>query len=122
MKKPLDPTTEVDLSDEKEVQWDFKKNMSYGDYLGLDEILQAQRQRSDHHDEMLFIVIHQVSELWIKLVLHEVEAVLKSLRSDDLEPCFKMLTRVSKVQNQLKQAWDVLSTMTPPTILRFEMR
>ena len=119
MKKPLDPTTEVDLSDEKEVQGDFKKSMSYGDYLGLDEILQAQRQRSDHHDEMLFIVIHQVSELWIKLVLHEVEAVLKSLRSDDLEPCFKMLARVSKVQNQLKQAWDVLSTMTPADYIAF---
>ena len=119
MKKPIDPTTEVDLSDEKEVQWDFKKNMSYGDYLGLERILDAQQCRSTHHDEMLFIVIHQVSELWIKLVLHEVEAVLASLRSDDLEPCFKMLARVSKVQNQLKQAWDVLSTMTPADYIAF---
>ena len=80
MTKPIDPTTEVDLSDEKDVQWDFKKNMSYGDYLGLDLILNAQKRRSGHHDEMLFIVIHQVSELWIKLVLHEVEAAIHSLQ------------------------------------------
>ena len=102
MSKPKDPTAAVDLTDEKDVHWDFKKSMSYGDYLGLDLILNAQKRHSGHHDEMLFIIIHQVSELWIKLVLHETEAALDAIRRDDLEPCFKMLARVSKVQNQLK--------------------
>ena len=119
MTKPIDPTVEVDLSDEKDVQWDFKKNMSYGDYLGLNQVLEAQLCKSGHHDEMLFIIIHQVSELWIKLVLHEVEAAIKAIQRDDLEPCFKMLARVSKVQNQLKQAWDVLATMTPADYIAF---
>ena len=119
MTKPKDPTVAVDLTDEKDVHWDFKKSMNYGDYLGLELVLNAQKQRSDHHDEMLFIVIHQVSELWIKLVLHEVEAALSAIRNDDLEPCFKMLARVSKVQNQLKQAWDVLATMTPADYIAF---
>jgi tryptophan 2,3-dioxygenase len=119
MTKPVDPTIEVDLSDEKDVQWDFKKNMNYGDYLGLDLILDAQKRRSNHHDEMLFIIIHQVSELWIKLVLHELEGAIASIQNDDLEPCFKMLARISKVQNQLKQAWDVLATMTPADYIAF---
>ncbi len=119
MSKPKDPTAAVDLTDEKDVHWDFKKSMSYGDYLGLDLILNAQKRHSGHHDEMLFIIIHQVSELWIKLVLHETEAALDAIRRDDLEPCFKMLARVSKVQNQLKQAWDVLSTMTPADYIAF---
>ena len=119
MTETKDPTAAVDLTDEKDVHWDFKKSMNYGDYLGLDSVLNAQKRRSDHHDEMLFIIIHQVSELWIKLVLHEVEAALEAIRNDDLEPCFKMLARVSKVQNQLKQSWDVLSTMTPADYIAF---
>lgn len=119
MSKPKDPTVAVDLTDEKDVHWDFKKSMNYGDYLGLDLVLNSQKRHSGHHDEMLFIIIHQVSELWIKLVLHEAEAALEAIRNDDLEPCFKMLARVSKVQNQLKQAWDVLATMTPADYIAF---
>ena len=70
----------VDLSDEKSVKWNFDRDMSYGDYLGLEKILNAQIRRSDHHDEMLFVIIHQVSELWIKLVLHEIQAALVKSR------------------------------------------
>ena len=109
----------VDLSDEKSVKWNFDRDMSYGDYLGLEKILNAQIRRSDHHDEMLFVIIHQVSELWIKLVLHEIQAALVQIQTDNLEPCFKMLARVSKVQNQLKQSWDVLATMTPADYISF---
>ena len=112
------PKNQVDLRDEK-VQWDFRKEMSYADYLGLDQVLSAQRRLSGHHDEMLFLVIHQVSELWMKLVLHELEAARELVKSDNLAPAFKMLARVSKVQNQLKQSWDVLSTMTPADYVAF---
>ncbi len=108
----------VDLKDE-DVQWDFRDNMSYGDYLSLDTILSGQNLLSGHHDEMLFIAIHQISELWMKLILHEMEAALELVKTDDLSPCFKMLARVSKAQNQLKRSWDVLSTMTPADYASF---
>jgi len=92
---------------------DFKGEMSYGDYLGLDAILTAQAPRSDCHDEMLFIVQHQTTELWMKLVLHELFAARAKLQADELGPAFKMLARVGAIMQQLIQAWNVLSTLTP---------
>ena len=112
------PTQRVDLTEEK-VRWDFKDKMSYGDYLSLDLILNAQALHTDQHDEMLFILIHQVSELWLKLTLHELQAALANVQADNLEPAFKMLARVSKIQNQLKRTWDVLATMTPADYAAF---
>jgi tryptophan 2,3-dioxygenase len=93
---------------------DFSQAMSYGDYLDLDRILNAQHPLSPAHDEMLFIVQHQTSELWMKLMLHELHAALARLRADDLPATFKMLARVSRIMEQLVSAWTVLSTMTPP--------
>jgi tryptophan 2,3-dioxygenase len=95
-------------------QMDFSKSMSYGDYLGLDQILNAQHPLSPNHNEMLFIVQHQTSELWMKLMLHELRAVREHLRAGDLPPAFKMLARVARIMDQLVHAWDVLATMTPP--------
>ena len=93
---------------------DFSREMSYGDYLHLDEILGAQQLRSGAHDEMLFIVQHQVNELWMKLLLHELRAAIAAIAADRLAPAFKMLARVSRILEQLVHAWDVLATMTPP--------
>ncbi len=93
---------------------DFSDAMSYGDYLGLDQILNAQHPRSPNHNEMLFIVQHQTSELWLKLMLHEMQAVRVNLRAGELAPAFKMLARVARIMDQLVHAWDVLATMTPP--------
>src|SRR4051812_1681308 len=92
---------------------DFKGAMSYGDYLGLDALLSAQRPRSADHNEMLFIVQHQATELWMKLMLHELLAARDRIRADDLQPAFKMLARVARIMAQLNQSWDVLSTLTP---------
>ena len=102
----------VDFSDEQ-VHWDLGESQSYGEYLGLNQILSAQRPVSMEHDEMLFIIIHQASELWMKLCLHELNAARECIRRDDLGPSFKMLARVSRIQQQLVQSWDVLATMTP---------
>jgi tryptophan 2,3-dioxygenase len=93
---------------------DFSRDMSYGDYLHLDAVLGAQQRRSEAHDEMLFIVQHQVSELWMKLLLHELEAATAAVSGGQLQHAFKMLARVSKIMEQLVHAWDVLATMTPP--------
>jgi len=93
---------------------DFKESMSYGDYLGLDRILTAQHPLSPNHNEMLFIIQHQTSELWIKLMLHELQAVREQIRNSELPPAFKMLARVARIMDQLVHAWDVLATMTPP--------
>lgn len=111
---PSDPTRRrpVDFSDEQ-VHWDLGESQSYGEYLGLSQILSAQRPVSFEHDEMLFIIIHQASELWMKLCLHELTAAREHIRRDDLGPSFKMLARVSRIQQQLTQSWDVLATMTP---------
>ncbi len=95
-------------------QLDFSADMSYGDYLQLDAILSAQKPLSPAHDEMLFIVQHQTSELWMKLMLHELHAAIAHVARDDLSPAFKMLARVSRIMEQLVHAWDVLATMTPP--------
>ncbi|WHY69119.1 tryptophan 2,3-dioxygenase [Neobacillus sp. SuZ13] len=104
---------------EKEIQTDFQKSMSYGDYLHLDKILSSQHRLSDHHDEMLFIVIHQASELWMKLIIHELTAAIEYIQNNDLEPSFKILSRVSRIQQQLIQSWSVLSTLTPSEYLEF---
>ncbi|MGE0815393.1 MAG: tryptophan 2,3-dioxygenase [Vicinamibacterales bacterium] len=87
--------------------------MGYGEYLHLDQILSAQHPRSQAHDEMLFIVQHQTSELWMKLLLHELRAAMRALAADQVEPAFKMMARVSRIMEQLVAAWDVLGTMTP---------
>jgi len=99
---------------EEHAQLDFSSDMSYGDYLQLDAILGAQKPLSPAHDEMLFIVQHQTSELWMKLLLQELGAATNSISKNDLQKAFKMLARVSKIMEQLVHAWDVLATMTPP--------
>ncbi len=106
-------------SSEKNIHTDFTNNMTYGEYLQLDKILSAQNRLSGHHDEMLFIVIHQVSELWMKLILHEMTGAIQSIEKDDLSTAQKRLARVSKIQTQIIQAWDVLATMTPSEYMEF---
>lgn len=104
---------------EKDIHTDFAKEMTYGDYLQLDKILSSQVPQSTEHDEMLFIIIHQVSELWMKQIRHELAAAMECIRSNDLEPAFKMFARVSRIQQQLIKSWDVLSTLTPADYLKF---
>lgn len=87
--------------------------MTYGDYLKLDRLLSAQAPQSDAHDEMLFIIQHQTTELWMRLLLHEIGAARDLIAGDDFAPAFKMLARVSRIFDQLNLAWDVLRTMTP---------
>ena len=101
------------------IETDFSDKMSYGDYLRLDTVLSAQAPRSGEHDETLFIVIHQVQELWLKLVNHELDAAIRNVREDRLQPAFKNLARVTRIQEQLIGAWTVLSTMTPADYLSF---
>jgi tryptophan 2,3-dioxygenase len=93
---------------------DFSRDMSYGDYLHLDQVLTAQHPLSPDHNEMLFIVQHQTSELWMKLMLHELRAAVASVARDELGTAFKTLARVSRIMEQMVHAWDVLATMTPP--------
>jgi len=104
----------ADIVAGEDAKLDFSKEMSYGDYLRLDELLGAQHPRSGAHDEMLFIVQHQVTELWMKLMLHELRAAIGAIAGDELQRAFKMLARVSKIMEQMVHAWDVLATMTPP--------
>ncbi len=108
----------VDVSGES-VFWDVPADQTYGGYLHLDRLLNAQHPRSAEHDEMLFVIIHQASELWMKLCLHELRAAIDLIRRDDLAPCFKMLTRIGHIQRQLTQSWDVLATLTPFDYSRF---
>ena len=103
-----------DIVQEERAKLDFSASMSYGDYLHLDEILGAQKPLSPDHNEMLFIVQHQTSELWMKLMLHELRAAIAHVAKDELGTAFKMLARVSRIMEQLVHAWDVLATMTPP--------
>lgn len=104
---------------EKGIHTDFRDEMTYGDYLQLDGILSSQKRLSGHHDEMLFIIIHQVSELWMKLILHELTSAIQAIQEDKMQAAFKMLARVTKIQTQIIQAWDVLSTLTPAEYLEF---
>src|SRR5947208_10948446 len=92
---------------------------SYGGYLCLGELLAAQRPRSSHHDEMLFIIQHQTSELWMKLLVHELSAAIAHVKADRLEPCFKILARVKQIQRQLFEQWSVLETLTPSEYAQF---
>jgi tryptophan 2,3-dioxygenase len=112
MPPEADGASRVDLSDEA-VHWDLGNSLSYGEYLRLDRLLDAQRPLSTEHDEMLFIIVHQVSELWMRLMLHELHSVIECVRRDNLDPSFKMLDRIGRVQAQLLAVWEVLSTMTP---------
>jgi tryptophan 2,3-dioxygenase len=112
MSKPYDPSKEG-------AQMSFDGRMSYSDYLGLEKILTAQAPLSQAHDEMLFIIQHQTSELWMKLALHEISSAIRSIRDDRLEPAFKMLSRVTRIFEQLNNAWDVLRTMTPSEYTQF---
>lgn len=91
----------------------FKGAMSYGDYLCLDQVLTAQKPRSQSHDELLFIIQHQTSELWMKLAIHEISSAITAIEKDELQPAFKMLARTARIFEQLNSAWDVLRTMTP---------
>ena len=93
---------------------DFSQSMTYGDYLHLDALLGAQQPLSPDHNEMLFIIQHQTSELWMKLMLYELVAAIADVAKDELSDAFKKLARVSKIMEQLVHAWDVLATMTPP--------
>src|SRR6202035_856455 len=97
----------------------LREGMSYSDYLQLDRILQAQQPLSSAHDEMLFIIQHQTSELWMKLAIHELSATCRVIAADDLQPAFKTLSRVSRILEQLNSAWDVLRTMTPSEYTEF---
>jgi tryptophan 2,3-dioxygenase len=108
--------TSVDISDEK-IHW--KQDISYGDYLNLDQLLTAQNMRSEAHDEMLFIIIHQASELWMKLCIHELKSTIQNLESDNLGQAMKMISRIARIQEQLTQSWNILSTMTPKDYLSF---
>jgi tryptophan 2,3-dioxygenase len=98
---------------------DFREKMSYGDYLQLEKILDAQAPLSAAHDELLFIIQHQTSELWMKLAIHEIRSAKAAIRDNELQPAFKMLARVARIFEQLNSAWDVLRTMTPSEYTQF---
>ena len=112
MSTTYDPATEG-------AEMSFRQKMSYGDYLHLDKVLTAQAPLSGAHDELLFIVQHQTSELWMKLAIFEMRSAAGAIRGDDLQPAFKMLTRVARIFEQLNNAWDVLRTMTPSEYTTF---
>lgn len=103
------------------IRTDLDGRLTYGDYLKLDQVLSAQQPRSQpaHHDEMLFIVQHQTSELWLKLMIHELDAALARLRADDVDGTLKVLARVKQIQRQLYEQWAVLETLTPAEYLQF---
>lgn len=114
---PMHSHSNAAIVHEEKAQLDFSQDMSYGDYLQLNQILSAQKPLSPAHDELLFIVQHQTSELWMKLMLHELSAASAALAqpsADSMPAAFKMLARVSRIMEQLVGAWTVLSTMTPP--------
>ncbi len=112
MSEPYDPS-------EDGAEMAFDGRMSYADYLGLPAILSAQKPLSGAHDELLFIVQHQTSELWMKLAIHELRAAREAISADRLQPAFKMLARVARIFEQLNGAWDVLRTMTPSEYTEF---
>lgn len=95
------------------------QGITYAGYLALDELLAAQKPRSDQHDEMLFVIIHQTKELWLKQILHEVALAQSLIREGNLVPAYKSLARISRIQSVMTQSWDILATMTPADYLRF---
>jgi len=110
--KPYDPASEG-------AQMSFDGRMSYSDYLHLERVLDAQQPLSEAHDELLFIIQHQTSELWMKLAIHEIRATIKAIHNGQLQPAFKMLSRIARIFEQLTGAWDVLRTMTPSEYTEF---
>jgi tryptophan 2,3-dioxygenase len=106
---------------EASIHVDLAREETYGDYLMLDQLLSSQRPKSSpqEHDEMLFIVQHQTSELWMKLLIHELTAAIEWVRKDQLEPTFKILARIGHIQRMLFEQWSVLETLTPIEFLRF---
>lgn len=112
MSKPYDPS-------EEGAQMSFDGRLSYGDYLKLDQLLTAQAPVSEAHDELLFIIQHQTSELWMRLAIHETNTARSAIHQNNLPQAFKMLARVSRIFEQLNNAWDVLRTMTPSDYTHF---
>jgi tryptophan 2,3-dioxygenase len=110
--KPYDPASDG-------AQMSFDGRMSYSDYLHLERVLEAQQPLSEAHDELLFIIQHQASELWMKLAIHEIRATIKAIHNGELQPAFKMLSRIARIFEQLTNAWDVLRTMTPSEYTEF---
>src|SRR3954462_8685007 len=110
-----DPTSK----DDRGIITELGAETSYGGYLALDVLLSAQRPASSHHDEMLVIIQHQNSELWMKLLIHELQAAIAHVKADSLPPCFKILARVKQIQRQLFEQWAVLETLTPSEYLEF---
>jgi tryptophan 2,3-dioxygenase len=106
---------------EQDLTTDLKDRLTYDRYLGLEQLLQAQHPLSDppHHDELLFIIQHQTSELWMKLIVHELHAALGHLRGDRIDPCLKILARIKHIQKQLFEQWAVLETLTPSEYIEF---
>ena len=104
---------------EDTVTTDLKGRMTYSSYLDLDQLLTSQHPVSDHHDEMLFIIQHHVSELWLKLVIHELRSAIALIREDELAPALKRVARVKHVQKQLLEQWSVLATLTPIEYAQF---
>jgi len=106
-------------ADDPGIITELAPDSSYGGYLCLDQLLAAQKPRSTHHDEMLFIIQHQTSELWMKLLVHELAAAIAHVRAGELSPCFKILARAKQVQRQLFEQWAVLETLTPTEYVQF---
>lgn len=117
--EPKEKTATLEGFEGERIHVGFDKEMNYVDFLQLDKILGAQRLWSGEHDEMLFMIIHQAKELWMKLMLHELEATYPYIRSGDLRPAFKMFARVKRIFDTLTQAWSILTTMTPSEYMRF---
>lgn len=101
------------------IHTDLADKQTYSTYLKLDALLSAQAPNTEHHDEMLFIIQHQTSELWMKLIVHELKACLNHIHNDELSPAFKILARIGHIQAELTQQWSVLATLTPPEYLKF---
>jgi len=114
-----DAESSPDAASAEGAQMSFAGQMSYSDYLHLERLLDAQTPLSGAHDELLFIIQHQTSELWMKLAIHEIRSAILALRRDELQPAFKMLSRVARIFEQLNNAWDVLRTMTPSEYTTF---
>ena len=91
----------------------MSESVTYGSYLRLKDLLAAQRPQTDQHDELLFVILHQTMELWMKQAIHEIAAAQRAIRGGDLVPAYKHLARVSRIQAVMTQAWDILTTMTP---------